>query len=515
MKLFVSYARVDQPICRDIVSTLRAHEVWYDERIYGAQKWWDKIQEMIDWSTGFVYLLSPESVESEYCRKELAIALNSGDKHIFPVIVQDHPDKHAKFPEDLRAYQWIDMREWRSHEAVANLLNAIYVAEIGGQRRKTAAPRPVEPPQPIHERPDAASVIEQADRLMDAQQFDPALLLLRSLIEGGAEVPSRIRRILDEMIRECEEKLARQTYERQVLLEYAPLAAAVRGKRTRELGCAAFADFRREFPDYDPDNLAAICAEFANAHPSHLPKRALPPPFEWCHVPAGRVTIEYGEWQGSGYVVARTQTFDVSPFKIAKYPITNAQFQMFADDVGGFANHEWWNFSDAARQWRRENPTPAPPAFPGDDHPRGNLCWYEAMAFCRWLTALDGDLIISLPTEQQWQWAAQGEAGRVYPWGDEFEAARCNTHESGIAQTTPVTACPLGASPFGLFDLAGNVWEWCLTVNNGAAAGEERARVLRGGSWDYDLSFARAAFRGRSFPHRRVVDFGFRICCTS
>ncbi len=241
----------------------------------------------------------------------------------------------------------------------------------------------------------------------------------------------------------------------------------------------------------------------------------LPPPFEWCEIPAGWVTLE----DASEYGSTKGGKFHVRRFWMAKYPLTNAQYRVFENDEDGYLNPAWWDYSEAAKTWREENPAPADTAFPGDDLPRTNVCWYEAAAFCRWLTARAvgaqglAPAQITLPTEQQWQRAAQGEDGRVYPWGNNFDRKLCNTDESGIKKTTPVTKYPDGASPYGVLELAGNVWEWCLTEwgTDGTGLEGDAPRVLRGGSWFTYQYDARAAYRSRYYPTDRSGNFGFRV----
>ena len=87
MRLFISYARVDKPYCKQIIDLLDMHDVWYDQRLHIGQKWWDQITFRLNWCDGFLYLLSPDSVASEYCRNELSIAI-SMNKKIFPVLIQ-------------------------------------------------------------------------------------------------------------------------------------------------------------------------------------------------------------------------------------------------------------------------------------------------------------------------------------------------------------------------------------------------------------------------------------------
>jgi formylglycine-generating enzyme required for sulfatase activity len=169
----------------------------------------------------------------------------------------------------------------------------------------------------------------------------------------------------------------------------------------------------------------------------------LPPPFEWCAIPVGQVTLDRD-----------LGTFAVRAFDIAKYPITQAQFKVFLDDPGGYTDLTWWSGSAKSLLWRPQN-GPLQSAFAGDDLPRLMVSWFEAVAFCRWLSRELGEAV-ALPTEQEWQCAAQGDDGRLYPWGNEFDVSRCNTSESGIKRPTPVTQFPGGASPYGVMDLCGN-----------------------------------------------------------
>ena len=78
MRLFISYARVDKPYCVQIAETLDIHSTWFDQRLYAGQHWWREILRRLDWCEGFIYLLSPDSIASEYCQKEYKIAQNTG-----------------------------------------------------------------------------------------------------------------------------------------------------------------------------------------------------------------------------------------------------------------------------------------------------------------------------------------------------------------------------------------------------------------------------------------------------
>jgi formylglycine-generating enzyme required for sulfatase activity len=219
------------------------------------------------------------------------------------------------------------------------------------------------------------------------------------------------------------------------------------------------------------------------------------PLLEWIHIPEGNITLEGG-----------AGLYPVEPFAIAKYPVTNAQFQAFIDD-GGYRNKRNW--IDLARR----EAVPARPQWTDPTRPRETVNWYEAMAFCRWLSAKVG-MLVTLPTEMQWQWAAVGNKGWSYPYGHSFDTKKGNTSESRIDQTTPVDYYPRGASAFGVMDMSGNVWEWCLNEfanpQQRSTAGEQ-SRALRGGSWDFDRSYALATYRLNHGPISRSYNAGFRM----
>lgn len=232
----------------------------------------------------------------------------------------------------------------------------------------------------------------------------------------------------------------------------------------------------------------------------------LPEPFEWCSIPSGTVTIEYNRSQH--------RMFDVQEFAIGKYPITRAQFNVFVTAPDGFRDARWWGFSNDARAWRNHWSQAEILPSAQDDLPRTNVNWYEAMAFCWWLTARAGDgSVISLPTEQQWQRAAQGDDNRLFPWGNTFAPNRANTSESHQRRPTSVKQFSQWPSPFGVLDMAGNTWEWCLTEwgTDSINPHGSRDRVLRGGSWGNDNEAARTTCRDYGSPHDRYSVRGFRI----
>lgn len=236
------------------------------------------------------------------------------------------------------------------------------------------------------------------------------------------------------------------------------------------------------------------------------PSFKLPDPFEWIDIPAGKVTIDERE-------------FDVPKFSIAKYPITVAQYQVFMQDKGYDVESYW---TTAGWEWRQREKITQPrywgekgyEHFFKSDHPIIGVSWYESIAFCRWLSEKTGENIL-LPTEQEWQRAAQGDTGWAYPWGNQWDDQRCNNSvKSKSAGTTPVTQYLNGASPYGVLDMSGNVWEWTLTAYESAGIGDINStdvRVLRGGSWgNLDEDDLRVDYRFRNVPFNWNYSFGYR-----
>jgi formylglycine-generating enzyme required for sulfatase activity len=266
----------------------------------------------------------------------------------------------------------------------------------------------------------------------------------------------------------------------------------VKHERTRKLGCQAFLAFHKNFPDYDPDNLAAICLPYSSAL------------MEWTPIPVGEVKIKRD---------GKVKTYQISEFEIGKYPVTNAQYVEFIDAPDGYCKVDWWDFSVHALNWRKTHPEGVCPKPVGYDHPCVNVCWYEAVAYCRWLSEKTGKSI-SLPTEQQWQRAAQGDDGRLFPWGNTFDPERCNTKETGMRLTMPVTQFPNGASPYGVFDMAGNVWEWCINNEYSGSdrnTSEDENRVIKGGAFISPYKRASCRFFYSLNPQCRYDSIGFRL----
>ncbi|MBU2549363.1 MAG: formylglycine-generating enzyme family protein [Proteobacteria bacterium] len=226
-------------------------------------------------------------------------------------------------------------------------------------------------------------------------------------------------------------------------------------------------------------------------------------------------------------------TIELPVYYIGRYPVTVAQFRTYIEDTG------------------RKPQDPDSLKGP-DNHPVTRVSWHEARAYCDWLTgrlrswdgtpeplavllrngAGDGKpWSIILPSEAEWEKAARGADGRIYPWGNEIEPDRANHGETGIGAASPVGCFPAGAGPYGCLDMAGNVWEWTRSLwgkkaekpdfkypydpndrrRENLKASDDIRRVLRGGAFDYVGGVLRCAIRVRLNPVGGRRNTGFRV----
>jgi serine/threonine-protein kinase len=201
-----------------------------------------------------------------------------------------------------------------------------------------------------------------------------------------------------------------------------------------------------------------------------------------------------GSDEGGGLFPVRLPTY-----YLALHPVTNAQYERFVRETG---QH---------RDWK-------PRA--GPDHPAVNVSWEDAQAYCRWAN-------LRLPTELEWEKGARGVDGREYPWGNEWDESKFqDPWGRGSEKTCSVWSYPEGASPWGLYQMAGNVWEWCEDGYDEEAYARYkrgdlslprsgRVGVVRGGSWrSVNADYFRCAYRLHTWPGYRRVNVGFRCAGT-
>jgi formylglycine-generating enzyme required for sulfatase activity len=281
----------------------------------------------------------------------------------------------------------------------------------------------------------------------------------------------------------------------------------------------------------NPDPVRFVCADPRHAACANL----LTPEGLQEYLANGFVDIQPGAFTmqaGSGG--AGEARID-QPYRMGKTPVTVAQFAAFVQD--GYTDDRFW--TPNGLRWRGERTEPIywqAPRWHIANHPVIGVTWYEAAAFCNWLTGQFKTLKVSetfrvcLPTETEWEFAARGNTGRNYPWktnGDEAwvdsDERKCNVSETGLERTSAVGLFPDGATPEGVLDMTGNVWEWTGTKYEEdwrKATQPEDMRpysdevrdtvVLRGGSWAYSPQYV-LGYRDRFDPGNSSDDFGFRV----
>jgi formylglycine-generating enzyme required for sulfatase activity len=258
---------------------------------------------------------------------------------------------------------------------------------------------------------------------------------------------------------------------------------------------------------------------------SQVTEAIIGPPFTWYLVAGGSVFLKDASNYEANQGTAGGR-YEVHNFAIAKYPITNAQYQHFIEAPNGQTNPHWWNYSAEASQWWHNRPRAKPTAFAGDNVSRTRTSWFDAMAFCAWLaselasqlgdTAPDIDDVntwcVCLPMEQEWQRAAVGDTGWRYPWGKELDELKAN-YGNKNGRPLDVGSFPQGQSPYGVMDMVGNLWELCRTAwgqDNDDVDGYGY-RAVRGSAWNVaNPEYLQATDRAGFAPRGRLNDAGFR-----
>ncbi len=213
-----------------------------------------------------------------------------------------------------------------------------------------------------------------------------------------------------------------------------------------------------------------------------------------------------------------SQTLSLPSYYIARFPVTVAQFKVFISDIGE-QGHEY--------------DVTVLGCFP--NYPVVNVTWYDALAYCTWLNKkflTDSKLIpemsdllwkgwkITLPNEAEWEKAARGTDGRIYPWGNVFDSNKANICETGIGKLSTVGCFSRGQSPYGVMDMSGNVWEWTRSIESSYPyVADDRHedfqssanRVLRGGSFDDLRRVSRCTNRDFFNPAGHHEYYGFRL----
>jgi len=245
----------------------------------------------------------------------------------------------------------------------------------------------------------------------------------------------------------------------------------------------------------------------ATPEPGETPVPTVPPtpteepaptvPEVMVQVPAGPFMM--GTNEGSGDDTPAHEV-DLPPFEIDQFEVSNKDFAVFVQ-VTGYKTY---------LENERSSSTWLKYAEGRDNHPVVKVSWNDAVAYCEWLGK-------RLPSEAEWEKAARGAEGYIYPWGNEFDVQKTNGKDRAIRSTTAVGSFPDGASPYGAMDMAGNVWEWTADWYQGYPGSTfqsdyygEKFRVLRGGGWFETADYLRTTVRNANTDTAASDDVGFR-----
>lgn len=245
-------------------------------------------------------------------------------------------------------------------------------------------------------------------------------------------------------------------------------------------------------------------------------KSAIRPPSSFVSIPAGSFKMGSDKATDAEAYENELPQHEVTlpAYLIGKHPVTVGEFRAYL------------------KATKRQPPHPSTLASPAN-HPVTHVSWHDAVAYCEWMTTkmrmspktpkaikalLAKSWKVFLPTEAQWEKAARGTDGRIYPWGNTFDEKRLNFGYR-VGKTTPVDKYKKGASPYGALDMAGNVWEWTrspwaakypLPAHSDAATSAAPLRGTRGGSF-FNISLVRCASRLGANPDDRNLNLGFRV----
>ena len=221
---------------------------------------------------------------------------------------------------------------------------------------------------------------------------------------------------------------------------------------------------------------------------------------EMVEIPAGPFTMGR---DGGPADEGPAHQVDLPTFYIDLFEVTNAQFVAFTQETGYVSDAE----QGGGTGWR---------AYLNgrDNHPAVKISWNDATAYCEWAGR-------RLPSEAEWEKAARGSEGLLYPWGNEWDPKKANVKEAGFRGTTAVGTFD-GASPYGVFDMVGNVWEWTADWYQPYPGNTEpddfygeQFKVLRGGGWFDEQDQVLSTNRSSTSPEAANDDIGFRCASDS
>ena len=534
LRIFICHASPDKARAHALYTQLKAAgaQPWLDEEdLMGGQDWRDVIHQAVEQSDVVLVCLSRQSVEhAGFVKDEIGFALTHAERQpkgsIFVVPLRLEA---CEVPERLKRWHWVDWFDARGSERLQRALQR-RVTDVGALTL-TALPTPDAVRLPVE------PVLSSQPKPSETQPTPkPAAEDAQPKIAPGAS-PT-----------ETQPPPIKPVVSRRTLLIGLSGAAG--------LGAAAWIANRAYAPGSPPVTLPAqrvdpVIRASATLDPTMTvvntptsttaPAKVVLSPnlsllvlapgvnLELVRVPAGPFLMGSDKTKDSQAYDAELpqHSLTLGDYYIGKYEVTNTQFLAFVQATGYKTTAEK---EGAGADWRH----PRGPDTNIDQkaqHPVVQVSWHDAIAFCDWLSKVSGRKV-TLPSEPEWEKAARGVDGRIYPWGNDAPTKDLLNFNRNVGDTTPVGQySPKGDSPYGVADMAGNAWEWTRSLwgkdvntpefkypyvagdgREDLNAGEDVRRVVRGGSWAFTIGSARCAVRLRDRPDVNISDLnGFRV----
>ncbi len=471
-RVFISHATADAQFAHRLADDLRRFgvQVWIaPESIRPGESWVDAIERGLGESSHTVVVLTPNALKSRWVKKETGVAIAQERKGRIQVIPLDV--EPCAVPLLLSSYQMLSFR----HDYDAGLSQ---LAAILGLR--VTPPEPLRPPRHA---PPHGTVPEAVRPSVKKKPAGRGGLPIWSWVAiGGLVLLAVVGGVL-------------------LVGRGEPTPAPIVVGATTP--AATVAPTATPVPMIDTSTPKP-------PPPTPTPMRTPTPAPEATKGPAApAVTDIMVEIPAGPFIMgndtgaedeAPAHEVDLPAFEIDKFEVINADFAQFVEATGYQTDAEKAVLS---RTWRDTTEGK-------DNHPVVYISWNDAVAYCQWLGK-------RLPNEAEWEKAARGEEGFIYPWGNEWDPAKANVKESGLRGTVAVGSFAEGVSPYGVFDMAGNVWEWTADWYEAYPGSSfqspyfgEKYRVLRGGGWFESADFVRTTTRNATSDTAANDDLGFR-----
>ena len=462
--IFISYSHKDSVYAHELAKTLYddGFEVWIDERLdYGSQ-WPQEIQKQLDSCSAFIVIMSPRSFGSEWVQSELQRAKRK-NKPIFPLLLEgDEP--------------WLSVESTQFFDVQGGVQPD---AKFYSALKRVITPNPTArtlhtikvPEGPIYKespKPGARPVVAVIGFI---GLFFVVCVTLGVFLfwKSDANPLTRISK---------PEPGPTLVHEPPILVQE-PTSKPAPSEPT---------------PTHQIENIGDIDMVLVPAG-EFIMGRDASDEFVACQEYNTECRLDWFKDEEPPHTVY------IDDFYIDIYEVTNAQYKACVD--AGICDPPQMTGSNSRSSYY-DNPD-------FDDYPVINVDWYQAQAFCEWRGG-------RLPTEAEWEKAARGTDGRTYPWGEDLDPSYANYNYS-TGDTTAVGSYEKGKSPYGLYDMAGNVWEWVISLQRSypyiphdgrESLNEEGIRLMRGGSWGYVGVSVSTAYRYGNDSSESNLDLGFR-----